>query len=264
MGTLIVVEHHLGDKDLVNGVYMHGGDTVFVKAGDKVTCGQLLGTMGMSFSIENGGHYSHLHYGMYPGPFSMTHNYGYKPVKAGLADWHDPAKFLPLWMDRTAPLVSEFLGEPKELASIDKLIRAGAYGKAYTLFQSTKDSLSEDSAKRVGAAMKIALELVPTAAMSRAGTLRGKGYPGDALRVLVDVGTHAKGIPGVDSLADMAGEWKRDKAFKAELKAEKAFKKAVKSAAKQKDAKKRAAIWENALKASTGTPVRQRVEEKMK
>ena len=41
MGTLIVVQHHLGNKATVNGVYMHGGDTVFVKAGERVTCGSV-------------------------------------------------------------------------------------------------------------------------------------------------------------------------------------------------------------------------------
>ncbi len=51
MGTLIVLQHHLGGKALVNSVYMHGGDTVFVKAGQRVTCGQLLGTMGSGMQV---------------------------------------------------------------------------------------------------------------------------------------------------------------------------------------------------------------------
>ena len=55
MGTLLVVQHLLEDGRLVNAVYMHGGDTVFVKPGERVACGQLLGTMGLSFSAENGG-----------------------------------------------------------------------------------------------------------------------------------------------------------------------------------------------------------------
>lgn len=105
MGTLIVVQHATAKKELVNAVYMHGGDTVFVKAGESVDAGQLLGSMGMSYSIENGGHFAHLHFGLYPGAYSDTHNYGYKPVKAGLADWLDPAEFLPRWMRRTAPFV---------------------------------------------------------------------------------------------------------------------------------------------------------------
>lgn len=106
MGTLIVTQHHLGDKRTVNAVYMHGGDTVFVKGGDKVESGQLIGTMGLGYSIENGGHYAHIHFGLYPDEFSATHNYGYRSVKAGLSDWYDPMHFIPLWMELTAPLVT--------------------------------------------------------------------------------------------------------------------------------------------------------------
>lgn len=98
MGTLIVVEHHRGAKELVNALYMHGGGKVFVAPGEKVSAGQLLATEGLSFSIENGGHFAHLHFGLYPGPFSLTHNYGYKPASAGLDDWLDPAKVLPEWI----------------------------------------------------------------------------------------------------------------------------------------------------------------------
>ncbi len=102
MGTLLVVEHHLSKKELVNAVYMHGGPVVFVEVGDKVAAGQLLGTMGVGFSIENGGHFAHLHLGLYPGPFSQTHNYGYKSAKDGVADWLDPAVALPKWIQGDA------------------------------------------------------------------------------------------------------------------------------------------------------------------
>jgi len=107
MGTLLVLEHHLDEKSVVCAVYMHGGDTVFVKAGERVAAGQLLGTMGMSFSPENGGHFAHLHYGLYPGPFQVTHNYGYKLAAAGLDDWLDPAKCLPRWKDGNRPKADE-------------------------------------------------------------------------------------------------------------------------------------------------------------
>lgn len=98
MGTLIVVEHHRTKKELVNALYMHCGPVVFVETGARVVAGQLLGTMGLGYSIENGGHFAHLHLGLYPGPFQLTHNYGYKPAKDGLADWLDPAKALKEWI----------------------------------------------------------------------------------------------------------------------------------------------------------------------
>jgi murein DD-endopeptidase MepM/ murein hydrolase activator NlpD len=101
MGTLLVVEHHRAKKEVVNVVYMHGGTDVLVAVGDKVAAGQLLGTMGIGYTIENGGHFAHLHLGLYPGPFSVTHNYGYKPAAAGLEDWLDPAKALAEWIKET-------------------------------------------------------------------------------------------------------------------------------------------------------------------
>ena len=111
-GTLIVVEHHvepggaLRDSSIgprLNVVYMHAGSTVFVSAGDAVSAGQLLGTMGLSFSIENGGHFAHLHLGLYPGPFNDEHNYGYKRSGSGLSDWLDPALVLPALLGTSGP-----------------------------------------------------------------------------------------------------------------------------------------------------------------
>jgi murein DD-endopeptidase MepM/ murein hydrolase activator NlpD len=96
-GTLIVVEHRwrAGDDGLLTSLYMHAGGLVFVHPGEEVGAGQLLGTIGLSFSIENGGHFSHLHLGLYPGRFDDGHNYGYKPADEGLGDWLDPAQALP-------------------------------------------------------------------------------------------------------------------------------------------------------------------------
>jgi murein DD-endopeptidase MepM/ murein hydrolase activator NlpD len=98
MGGGIVVEHRRGEEELVNAVYMYGAGTVFVEAGEEVACGQLLGTMGLSFSVENGGQFAHLHFGLYPGPFRVGHNYGYRPAAEGLDDWLDPAECLPKWI----------------------------------------------------------------------------------------------------------------------------------------------------------------------
>jgi murein DD-endopeptidase MepM/ murein hydrolase activator NlpD len=99
MGTGIVVEHRASDSKLVNAVYMHASGTVFVKVDEEVAGGQLLGTMGLSFSTENGGQFAHLHLGLYPGPFRAGHNYGYKPAAQGLDDWLDPAACLPRWIE---------------------------------------------------------------------------------------------------------------------------------------------------------------------
>jgi murein DD-endopeptidase MepM/ murein hydrolase activator NlpD len=94
MGTLIVLEHRPTERERVTILYMHASDVVLVRAGESVESGQLLGSMGLGYSIENGGHFAHLHLGVYPGPFVLGHNYGYKDPADGLDDWHDPAAFL--------------------------------------------------------------------------------------------------------------------------------------------------------------------------
>jgi len=99
MGTLLVTEHRLDARRSVCAVTMHGGAAVFVKGGERVSAGQLIGTMGMGFSPENGGHFAHLHFGLYPGPFDAAHNHGYKQRADGLLDWLDPARWLPLLAD---------------------------------------------------------------------------------------------------------------------------------------------------------------------
>jgi len=104
-GTRFVVEFRRdGDGgSLVNAVYMHASARVFVAAGERVARGQLLGTMGDSFSFENGGHFAHLHLGLYPGRYRSGHNHGYQPAEMGLDDWLDPAAVLPAWCGGAPP-----------------------------------------------------------------------------------------------------------------------------------------------------------------
>jgi murein DD-endopeptidase MepM/ murein hydrolase activator NlpD len=110
-GTLIVVEHRFAatsdapddPSSHFTAVYMHAGGTVYVAAGDVVTAGQLLGTVGLSFSIENGCQFSHLHVGLYRGPFRVGHNYGYQPMGEALGSWLDPAEVLPRLVRGEAP-----------------------------------------------------------------------------------------------------------------------------------------------------------------
>jgi murein DD-endopeptidase MepM/ murein hydrolase activator NlpD len=193
MGTLLVVQHSTDGKALVNAVYMHGGDTVFVKPGEKVRCGQLLGTMGMSYSIENGGHYSHLHFGLYPGAYSDTHNYGYKPVKAGLDDWYDPATFLPLWIERTAPLIDGLPPRTRSNGKVLDLIAKDELGKAWKALPRLKD---EAFKRRLSKQMVDAIEKI----LARAESQRKAGHAAWADRYLKKMAKKAKGIPGAERL----------------------------------------------------------------
>ena len=117
-GTLIVVEHRLAaaaaaadapdDRDAhLTAVSMHAGGTVFVEAGESVSAGQLMGTVGLSFSIENGGQFAHLHFGLYRGPFRVGHNYGYQPATQDLGTWLDPAVVLPRLVHGESPFGSD-------------------------------------------------------------------------------------------------------------------------------------------------------------
>ncbi|MCE9583016.1 MAG: HEAT repeat domain-containing protein [Planctomycetes bacterium] len=208
MGTLIVVEHNAADSGLECALTMHGGDTVFVKTGDKVACGQLLGTMGLSYSIENGGHFAHLHFGMYPGAFVATHNYGYSAVSKGLADWHDPSKWLADAIDRTSPLV-----RIKAPGALGDLLSKEEYGKAYAETCKGVDPVN----MRVGADIK---DAVPVA-LKKCEARRDAGFPTDALAKLKKWVGVFKNVPGQDTLDAAAKDWEKDAAFKKAVAGEK-------------------------------------------
>ncbi len=255
MGTLIVVQHHIGDKRTVNAVYMHGGDTVFVKGGDKVKCGQLIGTMGQGYSIENGGHYAHVHFGLYPGKFSSTHNYGYRSVKAGLVDWYDAMHYIPLWTELTRPLVPAHRSK-SDLGKAASLLAADKPGAAYTAAKKQGEA---------GAKLREELEKAVADATERAAKIRDQGYPSHALRFLEKYAKAAKGIPGAKAIAATAKEWKKDKAMKAALKTEKLFltteDKALGFSGRPREAK---ALWEGFLAEHEGTCLASRIRQMIK
>lgn len=68
-GFLVVIEHRLPSGAYTCSVHGHLGSDVFVEPGDVVAKNQLIGTVGLSCSVENGGYGSHLHFGLADGPF---------------------------------------------------------------------------------------------------------------------------------------------------------------------------------------------------
>lgn len=248
MGTLIVVEHNAGDGELANALYMHGGDTVFVKAGDKVACGQLVGTMGLSYSIENGGHFAHLHFGLYPGPFSVTHNFGYRAVSAGLADWHDPAKFLPERIERTRPLVAA-----RVAGALGDLLEREEYGKAHAEAEKAGD------AKVAGE-----IEAAVGEAQKRAEARRDAGHPREALDALKKWAGRFKGVPGAEKLDEAAKAWEKDAGIKKALAGEKEIVALeAQLAAKKATPEQAKAAWEGVMKKYGDTVLRGRIEGKV-
>ncbi|MBL8840030.1 MAG: M23 family metallopeptidase [Planctomycetes bacterium] len=94
-GVRLVVEHRFEKGEQVDAVYMHAAPELHVAVGEVVTTAQLLGTVGLSWSDENGGQFAHLHFGLYPGPYRDDHNYGYRAAGDGdLSDWLDPQEWL--------------------------------------------------------------------------------------------------------------------------------------------------------------------------
>jgi murein DD-endopeptidase MepM/ murein hydrolase activator NlpD len=262
MGTLICTEHHVEGDRLVTAVYMHGGDTVFVEPGDQVVCGQLLGTMGMGYSVENGGHYAHLHFGLYPGPFRVDHNFGYRAVKAGLADWYDPAKFLPKWIERTAPLVPDLRPLDKALGRAVRSIGDGKFGQAYEAVVRVRDGATPGDVVHADAVYLVGLlEQVPGKAQERATKLRDGGYAGTALERIEGAARACRGIPGADALAATAGKWEADPLFAKALKGERKLESTAKRAARAKTPEKARAMWRKLLDEYGDTCLRPRIEE---
>jgi len=269
MGTLIVVQHCPEGKRLVNAVYMHGGDTVFVDGGAKVKAGQLLGTMGLSYSIENGGHYSHLHYGLYPGAYSDTHNYGYKSVAAGLADWIDPAGFLPRWIDRTVPLLPEFRAAGPALAKIVQVAHKGSYAKAWKSLGQLLASEGLSDETRAGAKrLREALDELAGGLVRRGEAQVRAGYPAFATDLLSSHERGVKGLPGAELLSETLRAWKKDPGFARALKGDgkiaAAEEKAQKLGRKKGGKDDVAALWKKLLEQYGDTCLKPRLEEKLR
>ena len=268
MGTLFVLQHSTDGNETVNAVYMHGGDTAFVTGGDKVRAGQLIGTMGMSYSIENGGHFAHLHYGLYPGNFSETHNYGYKPVSAGLADWIDPAKFLPFWVERTRPLVGALRPVDAALAKAASAVRDGALGRAWTEASKVAERADASDAQKADAAyVQAQIAAGAEEAGRRATAQRDAGWPASALSLLQRAAADMKNVPAAARLAADAAQWAKDPAFVRALKAETAFDlasaKAAKMAEKKEPADKVRAVFEDLLRDFGDTSLKARIDERI-
>jgi hypothetical protein len=68
-GFLVVIEHRLPNGAYTCAVYGHLGADVLVRPGEMVRKNQMIGTVGLSCSVENGGYGAHLHFGLADGPF---------------------------------------------------------------------------------------------------------------------------------------------------------------------------------------------------
>jgi hypothetical protein len=75
-GCIIVIEHKLPSGERFCSLYAHLSPFVCVAPGEVVEKGQKIGAIGRSFSYENGGYISHLHFAIHEGMYWQTHRPG--------------------------------------------------------------------------------------------------------------------------------------------------------------------------------------------
>ncbi|MCK6459468.1 MAG: HEAT repeat domain-containing protein [Planctomycetes bacterium] len=226
----IVVEHLSNRREVLRAVYLHTGSVVFVEPGERVEPGQLLGTIGMGFTAENGAVFAHLEYRLGP------------PAPPE----YDPERFLSLWIDRTTPLLPPLRPLHASLRSAVREAESGAYGKAASLATKARDAAEPGSEAHADAVYLLGhLASVPAKGITRARRLRDAGYPGDALRDLNALGA-----------AEEVAAWRADAAFE----------KALKGEAKVEAAERRgdAALFRRLLSEYGDTCLRPRIEERLR
>jgi hypothetical protein len=194
--TEIVLEHVIARSEPIQATYLHAGGVVFVEPNERVTCGQLLGTIGMGFTAENGGCFAHLEYRLGP--------------PAPLSSPKDPDRFLALWVGRTAPLLPELRPLHASLRSAVREAEREEYAKAASLATRARDAAEPGGEAHADAVYLLGLlASVPAKGIERARRLRVFGYPTDALKDLDALGADAE-----------AARWREDPLFEKALKGE--------------------------------------------
>jgi hypothetical protein len=227
-GTLVVVEHRPSEHERATVLFMHAAQVVFVRVGDTVRSGRLLASLGLGYSFENGGHFTHLHLGIYPGAFRPGHNYGYRPAVDGLADWHDPRGFLDGWIDRTRPPVEDFGPVGAVLRPAVALVRDGRYAAALAevdalLGRDGLDAQDQDDAE----SLRERLRAAGSSLVARAQAQRARGYPKEARAMLGRRPALLLGLPGSDLPSRAAAAWDADPQFARESSAQGRFERAL-------------------------------------
>ncbi|MCC7137213.1 MAG: HEAT repeat domain-containing protein [Planctomycetes bacterium] len=266
MGTLVCIEHHVGPKALATVFFMHAADVVFVEPGERVAPGQLVASMGLGYSFENGGHFAHLHLGAYPGPFQPAHNYGYKPANLGLRDWFDPAVVIPAWVERTRPPVDEPGAVDPSLDDAVADLRAGRYREALEAARGVAARSSGDAASTDAARLESLLTGAGAALVERATAICAGGFPLAARALLAAWAPALAGVPGGDAAKQTLAAWDADPAFQRDRKAEEGYDDALEREktmlAKHEPAAKVAAMWSKLAEQHAGTSVEPRLKAK--
>ena len=75
-GFMVIIEHCHPSGERFCSLYAHLGPYVCVAPGESIQMGQKIGSIGRSFSYENGGYFSHLHFAIHLGWFWQIYRTG--------------------------------------------------------------------------------------------------------------------------------------------------------------------------------------------
>jgi murein DD-endopeptidase MepM/ murein hydrolase activator NlpD len=110
-GHIVIVEHRLPGKDSwCCSLYAHLSPAIGVSPGETVRRGQRIGSTGRSRTWENGGYWSHLHFGIHAGPYLDSHPAG-EALEYALSDGTQVAGKVVAAGERTSSVRVEHMGE---------------------------------------------------------------------------------------------------------------------------------------------------------
>jgi len=75
-GFMVIIEHGDASGERFCSLYAHLGPFVCVVPGEQVSAGQKIGSIGRSFTWENGGYFAHLHFGIHLGWYWQIYRAG--------------------------------------------------------------------------------------------------------------------------------------------------------------------------------------------
>lgn len=75
-GYIVIIEHREASGERLCSLYAHLGPFVCVAPGERVRAGQKIGSIGRSFTWENGGYFAHLHFAIHLGWYWQIYRAG--------------------------------------------------------------------------------------------------------------------------------------------------------------------------------------------
>lgn len=259
-GTVIALEHALDRHDRVTTVLLHGGDTVFVDVGDRVAPAQLLTTVGLSWSPENGGHVAHVHVGIHEGSYVPPTGFdGDVPAGEGPGGWMDPEAFLPSWIERTRPLVAVRHRLDPAFEAAQRAIDRGDIGNAYDRARRVLKEASDLAVREEGEWLLGRLETAPQTLVERARAWLRAGFPARALEELEQGKRRLSSLPDASILDEEMRSWRADTELDRALEGEKEVEKLEKRTARARDPSKLRDEWEALDRAYGDTAVAPRI-----